>query len=171
VALMDTKWRRFAPLGLYLALASAVAAGVLFIIQREWNIYLQVSLGLIVIGLAVYALLDPAGLRKALTGRQARYGSNALVLSIAFIGILVVVNYLLYNKSQRWDLTEDQQNTLATETLETLNKLDSPVTAPELYWISTSSTQMASLTTPLSTRLQIRLQLHKKILPGMGQWS
>ncbi len=142
---MDTRWRRYAPLGLYLALGSAVAAGVLVIIQREWNIYLQVSLGLIVIGLAMYALLDPAGLRKVLTGRQARYGSNALVLSVAFIGILVVVNYLLYAKSQRWDLTEDKQNTLATETLETLGKLESPVMVQAFFTPQTPSDRARTL--------------------------
>jgi ABC-type uncharacterized transport system involved in gliding motility auxiliary subunit len=118
---------------------------VLFIIQREWNIYLQVSLGLIVIGMAIYALLDPGGLRKALTGRQARYGSNALVLSIAFIGILVVVNYLLFNKSERWDLTEDQQNTLAAETLETLDRIETPVLAQAFFTPQTPSDRARTL--------------------------
>jgi ABC-type uncharacterized transport system involved in gliding motility auxiliary subunit len=142
---MDTKWRRYAPVGLYLALLALVAAGVLFIVQREWNIYLQVSLALVVGGLAVYGLLDPDALRKALTGRQARYGSNALVLSIAVIGILVVVNFLLYNNSKRWDLTEDQQNTLASETLLALEKLESPVQAQAFFTARISSDRARTL--------------------------
>lgn len=130
---MNTKWRRYAPWGLYLTLAALLAAVVLYIIQREWNLYLQISLALAVAGLAVNVLLDPDGARLALTGRQARYGSNALILSLAVVGILVVVNYLVYQNSQRWDLTEDQQNTLAPETIDTLANLQAEVQAQAFF--------------------------------------
>jgi hypothetical protein len=59
VALMKEQWRRFAPLGLYLSLLAALAAVVIYILQRQWNLYLQISLGLAVIGLALFAALDP----------------------------------------------------------------------------------------------------------------
>ena len=93
---MKREWRRFAPFGLYLSLIAALVSAALFIIQREWNLYLQISLGLVVIGLALFSLLDPERVRVGLTGRQARYGSNSFILSIAFVGILVVLNYLVY---------------------------------------------------------------------------
>src|SRR5512143_3493672 len=130
---MKPNWRRFAPIGLYLALLAALAAISLYIIQREWNLYLQISLGLVLDGLAIYALLDPDRVRMALTGRQARYGSNTLVMSLAFVGILVVVNYVGYKNTVRKDLTEGQQNTLAPETIDTLNKLPQPVEALAFY--------------------------------------
>src|SRR5215510_8607208 len=60
------------------------------------NRYLLVSGGLIVLGLAVYAILEPDRVRRFLTGRQARYGSNALIMSIAFAGILIIGNVLAY---------------------------------------------------------------------------
>jgi len=131
--MMKGNWRRYAPLGLSLAGIAALAAISLYIIQREWNIYLQVSLGLIIVGLALFALLDPQRVRSALTGRQARYGSNALVMSISFMGILVVVNYFVSENSRRWDLTEDQQNTLAPETLDTLASLPGEVEAQAFF--------------------------------------
>lgn len=56
---MDTKWRRMAPLGLYLSLLAALTAIGLYIVQREWNLPLQISLAVFVIGLAVFAVLDP----------------------------------------------------------------------------------------------------------------
>jgi hypothetical protein len=90
----NEKMSRFAPLGLYLSLVAALAAGVLYILQRQWNLPVQICLGLIVIGLAGFALLDPERVRVAFSGRQARYGSNALVLSVAFLGIIGVTNYL-----------------------------------------------------------------------------
>jgi len=126
---MRPQWRRYAPLGLYVSLIAALVSAALYIIQREWNLYLQISLGMVVIGLALFSLLDPERVRVGLTGRQARYGSNALVLSLAFIGILVVINYLGYKNSTRWDLTEDKVNTLSPETLEVLKSLPEPVEA------------------------------------------
>jgi ABC-type uncharacterized transport system involved in gliding motility auxiliary subunit len=130
---MKSTWRRIAPLGLYLSLVAALAAIGLYIVQREWNLPLQISLGLVVVGLALFAVLDPERVRVALTGRQARYGSNALVMSLAFIGILVVVNYLVFKYPQRWDLTENQQYTLAPETLDTLKSLPAQVKALAFY--------------------------------------
>jgi ABC-type uncharacterized transport system involved in gliding motility auxiliary subunit len=130
---MKPSWRRFAPLGLYLALIAAVVSVGLFIVQRQMTLALQISLGLVVIGLALYALLDPDKVRQLLTGRQARYGSNALVLIVAFIGIVVVINYLVYRNPKSWDLTEDKQFTLAPETLNTLSGLPEVVTAQAFY--------------------------------------
>lgn len=127
------KWRHFAPLGLYLSgLALLVSAG-LYIVQREFNLYLQISLALVVAGLALFVLLDPDRARQALTGRQARYGSNALVLSIAVIGILVVINLLVYQNPRRWDLTEDRLFTLAPESIQALERLEQPVQAQAFF--------------------------------------
>ncbi len=126
---MRPQWRKFAPFGLYLSLIAVLTSAALIIIQREWNLYLQISLSLVVIGLALFALMDPERVRVALTGRQARYGSNTFVLALAFIGILVVINYLGYKNSTRWDLTEDKVNTLSVETLEVLKSLPSSVEA------------------------------------------
>lgn len=142
---MKVNRQQLAPFGLYLALLSAVVGLVLFIIQREWNLYLQICLAGVVLGLALFAILDPARARRALTGRQARYGSNALIMSIAFIGILVVVAYLVFQYNQRWDLTEGQQNTLAPETLDTLKSLDAPVQAQAFYTARVNSEQARTL--------------------------
>lgn len=142
---MNPAWRRFAPLGLYLALLAGLAAAGLYIVQREFNLYLQISLGLVLIGLALFAILDPEQVRVALTGRQARYGSNALVMSLAFIGILVVINYLVFQNSKRWDLTENQQFTLAPETIDTLESLPAPVKATGFYTPALSTTYAQGL--------------------------
>lgn len=136
---MKNTWKRYAPIGLYVALAAALVSFGLYVVQREFNLYLQISLSLIVVGLAAFVLLDPDRVRKALTGRQARYGSNVLVLTLAFIGILVVVNVFVAENSKRWDLTEGQQNTLAEETLDTIDALPEPVTATAFFSPQTPS--------------------------------
>lgn len=137
--------QRFAPIGLYLAGLAAIAAIGLFIVQRSFTLPIQISLGLIVIGLALYVLLNPEGARQALTGRQARYGSNALLMSVAVIGIVVVINYLISSHSIQWDLTEDKQNSLAEESIKTLESLKSPVMADAYFTTNMSSQSTETL--------------------------
>ncbi len=142
---MKPQLKRFARVGLWLALIAACASVVLVILQREWNLPLQISLGLVVIGLALYALLDPGKVREILSGRAARYGSNAVILLIAFIGILVVINYFIYENDQRWDLTADKENTLAPETIEILGQMSAPVTAYAFFSPNSSTEQAEGL--------------------------
>jgi ABC-type uncharacterized transport system involved in gliding motility auxiliary subunit len=145
VALKKVNWRRYAPLGLYLAVLALLVAFGLFVIQREWNFSLQVSLALVIVGLALYVLMDPVRIQEFFVGRQARQGSNALVMTLAFAGIIFVVNYLGFQNSQRWDLTEDQEHTLASETLATLEVIAEPVTALAFFTANTPADQARQL--------------------------
>src|SRR5215212_3969201 len=98
------------------------------------NRYLLVSAGLIILGLAAYAIMEPDRVRRFFTGRQARYGSNALVMSIAFLGILIVGNILAYqNPFPVADLTEDKTNTLSPELTSALKTLPAKVTATGFF--------------------------------------
>jgi len=98
-----------------------------------------VSAGLAILALAVYVVLEPERIRQAITGRQARYGSNAFVISVAFLVILGLANSMMidtnnrFNLDKRWDLTENKVNTLAPETLEALKTLPEPVSAVAFY--------------------------------------
>jgi ABC-type uncharacterized transport system involved in gliding motility auxiliary subunit len=129
MALMNSSYKQFAPLGLYLSLLALIAAVGIYIVQQEVTLYLQIALALIVFGLAIFALLDPEKVRTSLTGRQARYGSNALVMGLAFTGILIALNYLAYQNPKRWDFTEDKEHTLASETIQLVQSLPEPVSA------------------------------------------
>ncbi|HUE98462.1 MAG TPA: Gldg family protein [Anaerolineales bacterium] len=101
---------------------------------EDVNRYLIVSAGLIILGLAVYAIMEPDRVRRFFTGRQARYGSNALVMSIAFLGILIVGNVLAYqNPVPIADLTEDKVNTLSAELSAALETLPEKVTATGFF--------------------------------------
>ena len=131
--MLNQDLRRFAPYGLYLAALALLSAGVAYVIEQSFSLPVQISLAVVVLGIAVWVLLDPQKAKEAFTGRQARYGSNALVLTLAFVGILIVINYLGYQNSRRWDLTEDKTNTLAPETIQALDSLQTPVTAEAYY--------------------------------------
>ena len=139
---MKPKWHLISRwVSIIISLVSLVVAFGLYIVQHQWNLYLQISLGLFIIGLAVYVVLDPDSVRKLLTGRQVKYGSNTLILTVAFLGILVVVNYLGYKNTKRWDLTANQSNTLAKETVDVLKSLPDKVVAKAFF---SSSTSLAS---------------------------
>jgi len=134
--------KKFAPLGFLLS-GLALLAGIIFLAikllilmqiyvpaSEKWiNTALLICLGLFVIGLALFALLNPKRVREFLTGRQAKHGSNALITLIALVGIILVVNLIVYQNPLQWDWTQDKQHTLAPETLDTLKALPSKVTA------------------------------------------
>ncbi|MEK6222402.1 MAG: GldG family protein [Chloroflexota bacterium] len=138
---MKPEWKKYAPIGLYVAVGAIIASAVLYFIEREFNLNLQISLGLIVIGIAAFVMLDPGSTREFFGGRQARYGSNALVLMLAFTGILIVINYLVYKNPQDWDITEDKTNTLSEDTINVLDKLEDPVQAVGFFSVDSSSSE------------------------------
>lgn len=139
--------KKFAVIGLWVSGIALVAMVLLLIVKlltaakiytlpnaHAFNWALAISASLIVLGIAVFALLDPQRIRELLTGRQARYGSNAAIMLLAFIGILFVVNLLVFqNPGTPKDFTEDKQNSLAAETLDTLKALPAAVQATAFY--------------------------------------
>lgn len=136
---MKYNWRQIVRFGsLIISLLALLTAAGLYIVQRQWNLTIQICLGVFVLGLAVFVALDPGAVRKAFTGRQVKYGSNALVLSVAFVGILVVINFLAYKNTKRWDLTADQSNTLAKETVDVLKSLPDKVVAKAFFTTNSS---------------------------------
>lgn len=124
---MNKKLKQFAPYGLYLSIAAALTALSLYVLQREVTLALRIALAVIVLGIALFIFLDPEKAKESITGRQGKNTSNALLMTIAVLGIVVVINYLGNSYSKRWDITQDKNNTLTVETLDILKKLPSNV--------------------------------------------
>jgi ABC-type uncharacterized transport system involved in gliding motility auxiliary subunit len=98
------------------------------------NRAILVSIGVIILGLATYAILEPDRVRRTFTGRQARYGSNAIVMIIAFVLILIFGNAMaIANPLPLGDLTEDNANTLSPEMIGALKQLPQKVTATGFF--------------------------------------
>lgn len=134
-------WRRLAPYTLGLGVALLVLAGGYYFVRRLFDGYVYAGLVVGVVALLVSALLDPARVQRWLGSRQARYGSNVVLMSLAFFGIVVVLNFLSYRHNTRWDLTENKQFTLAPETLQTLATLPEPAEARAFYTARTGTTR------------------------------
>ena len=109
------------------------AAGILQILGRIQREPLIALLGLGVVFMALYVYARPAEVRKAVSSRGVRYGSNALVVTIAFVGIVGLLNFLGSRYTYRWDLTANKSFTLADQTIKVLKDLKEPVNAIAFY--------------------------------------
>ena len=160
-----TNLRRFAPVGLWI-MGFAVLVIVITIImkllvyigiytpsnQKTLNQVLWIGLGLALIGPALFALIDPQRTREFLAGRQARHGSNAIIMLVAFILILVVVNAIVYQNPIQWDWTDGRQNTLAPETIETLKEVPAPLHALGFFTARSSNKSTLDLFTKITAK-------------------
>jgi ABC-type uncharacterized transport system involved in gliding motility auxiliary subunit len=141
---MQASLKRLTPLWLALGLGGLALAGLIALFQRRFDTYAQASLAVGLVGFALALLLNPAEVQTWMGGRQARYGGNVALMTAAFLAILVMVNWLIYQNPQRWDLTEDQTNTLAPETLQALEQLPEPVQAIGFYSTSFAGAQRSA---------------------------
>jgi ABC-type uncharacterized transport system involved in gliding motility auxiliary subunit len=65
---------------------------------------------------------------STIAGRRAtRYGANAIVYSVGFVGLLVAVNYLSSQHHRRFDLTEERVFSLSSQSVNVVANLQKPV--------------------------------------------
>ena len=137
---------RYAVIGLWLSIISFIALLVVVAMKvfETTGFYTPTDLTLIprliggsvagmLIGLGIFALFDPNRIRRFLSGRQAKYGSNALITTIAFLAILIFGNVIAYQNPYPLDWTEEKLNTLAPESVEVLGRLPEPVKATAFF--------------------------------------
>jgi ABC-type uncharacterized transport system involved in gliding motility auxiliary subunit len=135
----QANWRSLGPYFLALGILALLVCAVLYFLQRSMTSYVLASLVVGVLGLLAFILWDPDRILQWLGGRQAHYGSNVLLMGLAFLGILVVANWLSSVHNKQWDLTQNKTNTLAPETLQTLATLSEPAQVRAYYSSSLSS--------------------------------
>jgi ABC-type uncharacterized transport system involved in gliding motility auxiliary subunit len=116
------------PVILYLVgLLALIASGIRYLLLPIFDLWVQLGLGVAVVAIAAAVLLDPDRIRSIFAARQGRYGTNALITSLAFIGMLAVLNTITNQSTLRLDLTEDRQFSLTDETQLLLEQLEQDV--------------------------------------------
>jgi len=100
---------------------------------------LALAAGILLLGGAI--AINPEATLDIVRSRESRYGSNAALISVAFVGILVVVNVLAARFYQRWDLTAQRDFSLSEATLKVLRELPAPVHATAFFSGSLSDRQ------------------------------
>ena len=117
----------------FLGILALLAAGGLFLVFGDFNRWVLTSAAIGVIFL-VYAILErPETVKRSLTGREAQYGANSAVLTLAMIGIVVAINVFGNRFSYRWDLTENKDFSLSSQTAQILQTIPSPVKATAFF--------------------------------------
>ena len=130
---MRTRLQEWANYFAAVGLALWAAAGILFLLGNQPNERLMALAALGVLFVALYVYARPSEVREAVTSRGVRYGSNALVISIAFIGIIALLSFLGSRYHWRFDVTANKSFTLSPLTIETLKGLKEPVQAIAFY--------------------------------------
>ena len=117
----------------YTRYAALVGVVAIIVALGAWLVVGEISTWIEIVGavgillIALTVLVRPSEVKAALTGRQARYGGNALLMSVSFLMILGLVNYLGTRHHQRWDVTEEKQFSLSEQTIQILEALEEPV--------------------------------------------
>jgi ABC-type uncharacterized transport system involved in gliding motility auxiliary subunit len=75
-----------------------------------------------------YVILDPTAARDLVSSRQSRFGTLSVVITAVVLGILVMANVLAARSTQALDLTRYKVNTLAPESIQVAQRLDSDAT-------------------------------------------
>jgi ABC-type uncharacterized transport system involved in gliding motility auxiliary subunit len=104
-----------------------LCGGLLWALGGSYQTYAQVVWIAGAVLIALFILLDPERVKAAVTGRSVRYGSNAVLMSLIFLGILILINYLAASNDERLDLTADQRYSLSGQTIDILDGLKEPV--------------------------------------------
>lgn len=110
------------PLGIVGA-TLAMAGLVLYSLRPDLLWVVTVTEGLALVCLVIFFILHFEAV-KAFSGRRStRMGVNSALMVILFSAILVIVNFLAARHSVRWDLSENQNFTLAPQTHRVLRTL------------------------------------------------
>lgn len=108
--------KRFATYAGWIALFFAAASLFLYIVFPEKHIPI-ITLALIALGNAVFlVVVDRESIRRALHSRTSLYGFNTVILTSAFVGILIFLNLISYRHKHRIDMTEQGYFTLSPQT-------------------------------------------------------
>lgn len=133
---MRERIQEWAPYLAALGVALWAAVAVLYLIG---NLQANVALGLIALGIfffALYLMNRPREVRQAVTGRTAIYGSNVIVMSLAFVGIVAAVLFIVDRTPAlhaRWDVTAAKSRSLSQLTVKVLQDLQEPVTVTGFF--------------------------------------
>jgi ABC-type uncharacterized transport system involved in gliding motility auxiliary subunit len=139
-------WRRITPYARYVALFGAaclvigLGAWLVAGLLKPW-IEIVGVLGLVLLALSV--IMQPQQAKSAILGRRTRYGSNAVLMSVALFVIIALLNFLGTRYHKRWDVTAEKQFSLSEQTVQILKGIQEPVKAVLFFTPNNANRQSA----------------------------
>ena len=100
-----------------------VAGALLFLVQGAITLAVFACVLVGVGGLSLWMLWAPGEFRAWISGRQTRYGTTSVLVTILFIGLVVAVTMLADRANLTADLTGVQRYSLNRPTLDTIDQV------------------------------------------------
>ncbi len=98
-----------------------------YFISTGFRLFVWVNLICGIFAIVLWITSSRSELSSIATGRSARYGANAVVYSVAFIGLLVAINYISTLHHTRLDLTSEKVYSLSSESVNVVKGLQKPL--------------------------------------------
>lgn len=93
---------------------------------RETGLALMIAGAVVIVVAGVFSSVN---IREALAGQRGRFAINAILMVVAFTGIVVFINFISFHNVARADLTASKQFSLALQTTQVLENLNQNVHA------------------------------------------
>ncbi len=100
---------------------------IVFAMRHQFNIWGQVFFVFGFICLGLYVGLEYQRIASALSGRRIRYGGNALLMTVLFIGIIAIIAFMSQRYFKRIDLTANRTFSISEQTGKVIDNLAKPV--------------------------------------------
>ncbi len=98
-----------------------------YFISSGFRLFVWVNLVCGIFAIVLWITSSRSELSTITTGRSARYGANAAIYSIAFIGLLVAINYISSLHHTRLDLTTEKVYSLSSQSINVVKNLKKPL--------------------------------------------
>lgn len=126
---METALRFCGYIGSILILFGVVGGVIVGSFIEQPLLFLHLLVGVLCIGAWVVTsgVKSLTEARQVVTGRTARFGFNAALYTLVFVGLLVVANVFVILNEKRWDLTEQGVYSLSDKSAKIVTGLQKPV--------------------------------------------
>ena len=122
----------YAPI-LIAGIAGLITGAVLLAFVGSLKLYGGIVLGIGAVLVLLVAISYFSQVIAAFFSRTGRYGVNTVVMTAAFIGLVVLANYVAFENHFRADTTATNQFSLAERTNDLLDDLDRPISVIAYY--------------------------------------
>lgn len=125
---------RWILLGLGIIALIVMAVALLVAPLNKFDTVSYVALGVGILGLAGFVLLDPRALVASITGRTSQYGITTVLMSLMFI-VVVVALFIVVRaaKIEPWDVTQSQKYKLSQQSIDLLANLQENIHVVGFY--------------------------------------
>ena len=129
--------KKFTSIAGWLALASGFAALFFYIVLPDLKT-LILSLTALSISNGIFLLVsEGTSLKKFFSSRMAQHGTNAIIVTSVFLGVLIFTNLLIHRHKHRFDFTQAKLFTLAPQTKKFIANLPREVNLTAFFQIET----------------------------------